>query len=287
MDSFTLFRGGKRLVTREEDMTVEKIGHIFQVRTQSMYLTDDHNGAIFPDENGHFQTGTLLDRNHYEVNGEPDTSGPVSQPPPGPVPVPFSFSSTSATSPRMPPPRASGHFGRAFQRSIHVAEVVGNRLLTSRMLVIKFMEIEASVEGIVAKVREALGSEDALTLIDSQGNNVLDSEGTRSSQYWRQNSRKTFVMTEDEFVEFQSGCRAKLSRKAEDSTSAQDVLLEKVVDLKQAAEGLQTIATTVRHLSEVARSHLARPGLQRAKDAIACLVCKAEKPLSHSDEVGR
>ena len=65
------------------------------------------------------------------------------------------------------------------------------------------------------------------------------------------------------------------SRRSEDSSSAATaVLLEKVDDLQKAAEGLQAVSESIRHLSEVAESHLPRPGLQRAKEAIACLVCK-------------
>ncbi|CAL8323987.1 unnamed protein product [Merluccius merluccius] len=44
-----------------------------------------------------------------------------------------------------------------------------------------FSEAEASVEGITGKVREALASdEDEIILTDSQGNTILDSDGTRS-----------------------------------------------------------------------------------------------------------
>ncbi|CAL8318137.1 unnamed protein product [Merluccius merluccius] len=89
----------------------------------------------------------------------------------------------------------------------------------------------------------------------------------RASQYWRQNSRKVFAMTEEALEEFQSGRRAKNSRRAEDSASA--VLVDKVDDLKAAAEGLQTVAEAIRHLT-----NLARPALQPAKEAMKCLVCK-------------
>ncbi len=45
---------------------------------------------------------------------------------------------------------------------------------------IRFSEAEATVEGVTAKVREALESEEGITLTDSQGSEILDSEGTRS-----------------------------------------------------------------------------------------------------------
>ncbi|CAK6983177.1 uncharacterized protein LOC115402855, partial [Scomber scombrus] len=63
--------------------------------------------------------------------------------------------------------------------SIHIGEVVNGKLATSRTVVIRFSEAEVTVDGITAKVREALESEEGITLTDSQGNEILDSEGTR------------------------------------------------------------------------------------------------------------
>lgn len=66
-------------------------------------------------------------------------------------------------------------------RSVHFADVVDNRLTTSRTLVIRFTEAEATLQGISTKVKEALGTDHLITLTDSQGNKIMDSEGTRSN----------------------------------------------------------------------------------------------------------
>ena len=47
------------------------------------------------------------------------------------------------------------------------------------MVVIRFMESEVTVQGLLSKVQDALGSYDPLILTDAQGNKILDSEGTR------------------------------------------------------------------------------------------------------------
>lgn len=49
------------------------------------------------------------------------------------------------------------------------------------MVVIRFLESEATVLGILSKVQEALRSYDPLVRTDAQGNKVLDSEGTRGT----------------------------------------------------------------------------------------------------------
>ncbi len=41
------------------------------------------------------------------------------------------------------------------------------------------MEFEATVPGIMAKVQSALNSEDLLILTDAQGNQIVESEGTK------------------------------------------------------------------------------------------------------------
>ncbi|XP_056464133.1 uncharacterized protein LOC130403733 isoform X2 [Gadus chalcogrammus] len=256
MESFTLFRGPKRVRIREDDLTVEKVGRIFQVAPDAMYLTDDGNGAIFPLPSGEFPIGSMMTMGHFEVQGQPTPAAP-----PTPGPAPFSFSSPSASptpvpfsfsgGPRTFPPRASGHFGKTFQRSINVGEVAGNRILTKKTLVVRFSEAEANVEAILLKAREALGQvEETFVLTDSQGNEIQDSDGTRTSQFWRQNSRKVFVLLEGEFEDLQQQRRAKVSRR-EDNT-----LLDRAEEVKVAA-------------------HLQRPSLQPAKDAMSCLVCKA------------
>lgn len=57
---------------------------------------------------------------------------------------------------------------------------MGNRLVSSKTLIVRFSEAEGNVEGIAAKAREALGTEEEVVLADSQGNAILDTDGTRS-----------------------------------------------------------------------------------------------------------
>ncbi|CAL8310947.1 unnamed protein product [Gadus morhua 'NCC'] len=139
-----------------------------------------------------------------------------------------------------------------------------------KTLVVRFSEAEANVEAILLKTREALGQvEETFVLTDSQGNEIQDSDGTRTSQFWRQNSRKVFVLLEGEFEDLQQQRRAKVSRR-EDNT-----LLDRAEEGKVAAESLENVANAIKKMSEVATAHLQRPSLQPAKDAMSCLVCKA------------
>ncbi|KAK0138709.1 hypothetical protein N1851_024755 [Merluccius polli] len=219
-----------------------------QVAAESIYLIDERNGAIFPQDNGDF-TVYLGARGHYE-----------------PCPLFLRLTLNKLHLCRRSKTASTTGLWTFWE---DFSEVVGNRLVSSKTFVIRFLEAEDSVEGITGKVREALASEeDEIILTDSQGNAILDLDGTRTSQYWRQNSRKVFALTEETLEEFQRGRRAKNSRRAEDSASA--VLVDKVDDLKAAAEGLQTVAEAIRHLT-----NLARPALQPAKEAMKCLVCKA------------
>jgi hypothetical protein len=48
---------------------------------------------------------------------------------------------------------------------------------------VRFLEAEACVERISAKVQDAVGSDEPITLTDTQGNEIMDSEGTRSKLY--------------------------------------------------------------------------------------------------------
>lgn len=87
---------------------------VFQVDTDSLYLTDSANVALFPMENGDFCSLDLTDRGHYEVHGG-ELQGQVtalSQ-------RSFSFAQRSSSSPVAnftPPPRASTPSPRSFQR---------------------------------------------------------------------------------------------------------------------------------------------------------------------------
>lgn len=61
---------------------------------------------------------------------------------------------------------------------MYLAEVVGGRLSPSRMVVVRFLEYEATLQGINGKIQDAIGNHDPVVLTDAQGNTVLESEGT-------------------------------------------------------------------------------------------------------------
>lgn len=61
---------------------------------------------------------------------------------------------------------------------MYLAEVVGGRLIPNRMVVVRFLECEASLQGIVGKVQDAIGNYNPIILTDAQGNAILESEGT-------------------------------------------------------------------------------------------------------------
>ncbi|XP_049912435.1 uncharacterized protein LOC126397583 isoform X1 [Epinephelus moara] len=168
--SFVLFKAPRRVTFREEDMTVEKMAKIFQVTSQSLYLTGDNNVAVFPRVDGHFSSLNLRDKAHYEVHGAkaaPDASGNVAALGPPPTPSSnsqFRFSrSASSASPSLPPRAQSLKY---FTRTVRLGELQSGKLVNSRMVVIRFTEQEASVPSMIAKTKYALGSNKPLILTD-------------------------------------------------------------------------------------------------------------------------
>ncbi|XP_077393895.1 uncharacterized protein LOC144031048 isoform X2 [Festucalex cinctus] len=217
----------------------------------------------------------LTNRGHYEVHGD---EGPRMTPatPVNRAPVLFSLSSplVSSSSGRslVGAPRPTGFF-RPLQRSIHVAEVVHGELTTSRTVTIRFSQAEATVEGITAKVGEALETECGIILTDSQGNEILDSEATRSIHYWKDNSRKVFVFPESDFQEFQNGRRAKMSRRADDSYM--QGMTGQINELKNACESLHGISNSITQLCEMAKYKVPKTLAHPVEEVFTCLVCKA------------
>ncbi|KAL1250600.1 hypothetical protein QQF64_018396 [Cirrhinus molitorella] len=144
--------------------------------------------AIFPGINGLFSTLDLTPRGHYEVHGDNELSlSPSSSASSSSGSQRFSFlrtaSSTAGSSvasliqASAAPPRVS--MSRSFQRSVFIAEYTNGKLKPSRTVVVRFMEFEATVPGITAKVQTALSSEEPLILTDAQGNEIVESEGTK------------------------------------------------------------------------------------------------------------
>ncbi|MED6264544.1 hypothetical protein CHARACLAT_016040 [Characodon lateralis] len=102
------------------------------------------------------------------------------------------------------------------------------------MVVIHFMENEVTVQGMLNKVQHALGNYVSLILTDAQGNEILDSEGTRGSIYWKHNARIVLAVAENEFVESQGGKQKRSSRKEDETAGLQDIY-EKIEEVILAA----------------------------------------------------
>ncbi|KAG5282777.1 hypothetical protein AALO_G00059830 [Alosa alosa] len=225
MSAFVLFNGSKRVTLRPEDMTTEKLS-VFQVQKESVYLTDDANVAIFPEENGSFFCLDLQDQGHYEVHG--DRSGPVQDSNPAINPHLSALLSSAHMLPVLPPPVGSGR---------------------------------------------PLESKETMILTDSQGNEILDSEGTRGSWFWKQNSRKVFAVPENQLGHLQANKRKRLSRR--DETASVIAEMEEVVE---AAQELKEVTKVIKELSGAsARSTvlvLAEPEVTTIRAAFGCLICK-------------
>lgn len=65
-----------------------------------------------------------------------------------------------------------------FYRSIHISEIEDGRLVSTRVVVVRFIESEANVANILEKVKVAMGNEDHYVLTDTHGSEILHSEGT-------------------------------------------------------------------------------------------------------------
>ncbi|XP_057208894.1 uncharacterized protein LOC130565819 [Triplophysa rosa] len=167
---------------------------------------------------------------------------------------------------------------RSFQRSIYIADSVHGKLRPSRMVVVRFLECEATVHGIIGKVQDALGSYDPVILTDAQGNEILDSEGTKGSLYWKQNARKVFAISEQDFTEFQGTKRKRSSSQKDDETSGLQDVYEKIEEVVLASQGLQQVISSIKELSELSSQTSAKTltdvQMQKIKAAFTCIVCK-------------
>ncbi|XP_056606974.1 uncharacterized protein LOC130424974 [Triplophysa dalaica] len=287
MEQYVLFKGSKRVTLKDDDMSAEKIGRIFQVSSQTLYLTDDSNIAIFPAQSGFFSVLDFTARGHYEVHGDEVEKGVLTPGTPLSTPAAsqrFSFTrntppSAAAGSPAAAvagPPKAA--MTRSFQRSIYIADLVNGKLRPSRMVVVRFMECEATVHGIIGKVQDALGSYDPVILTDVQGNEILDSEGTKGSIYWKQNARKVFAIAEHDFTEYQGSKRKRSSSRKDDETSSLQDVYDKIEEVVLASQGLQQVISNIKELSELSSQTPAKTltevQTEKIKAAFTCIVCK-------------
>lgn len=104
----------------------------FKVSSQTLYLTDDSNIAIFPAQSGYFSTLDLTARGHYEIHGDELDKGIVSSGSPSTQAVAQRFSFTRTTPPSAAagspataaeaPPRAT--MTRSFQRYVFLCRIL-------------------------------------------------------------------------------------------------------------------------------------------------------------------
>ncbi|XP_049912421.1 RING finger protein 141-like [Epinephelus moara] len=166
---------------------------------------------------------------------------------------------------------------KTFQRTIFIADLVHGRLETSKTLTVRFSEFEASVMGITSKVNDALEQEDSAILTDGQGNQILDTEGTRGSAFWKQNARKVCAVKEGDLQQLQGSKKRRLSRRDDNGLDAVFDTIEEVV---LAAQGLREVSTTIKELTNLASSNrrttvsLTEAEAAAVKDAFTCIVCK-------------
>ncbi|XP_029905488.1 RING finger protein 141-like [Myripristis murdjan] len=129
--------------------------------------------------------------------------------------------------------------------------------------------------GITNKINDAL--EDSVILTDGQGNQILDTEGTRGSAFWKQNARKVCAVKEGDLQQLQGSKKRRLSRRDDNGLDAVLDTIEKVV---LAAQGLQEVSATIKELANLASSNrrttvsLTEAEAAAIRDAFACVVCK-------------
>jgi len=65
--------------------------------------------------------------------------------------------------------------------AINIAEVLDGKPVPKSVVVVRFTEAEASVTGIVQKLQADLRTTESPVLLDSNWNEIMDSEGTRGN----------------------------------------------------------------------------------------------------------
>lgn len=161
-----------------------------------------------------------------------------------------------------------------------MAEHINGKLIPNRMLCIRFTEGEANVPAMQEKVQEALGKSEPVRLTDGQGNELLDTEGTRGSVYWKPSARKILAVSEQDFSDLQAGKRKRssISRKHEDEVVAMQDVYEKIEEVVLAAQSLQDVTAHIKALSDqvgCGRVYMFNDAqAEKVKEAFSCCVCK-------------
>ncbi|KAL3047926.1 hypothetical protein OYC64_021980 [Pagothenia borchgrevinki] len=73
------------------------------------------------------------------------------------------------------------------------------KIVSTRVVMIRFVESEASVPLITGKVNVAMGDSEEYILTDTVGNEIVESEGTTGSLYWKPNARKIHAVESSAF----------------------------------------------------------------------------------------
>uniref|UniRef100_A0AAV2JII6 C-type lectin domain-containing protein n=1 Tax=Knipowitschia caucasica TaxID=637954 RepID=A0AAV2JII6_KNICA len=172
--------------------------------------------------------------------------------------------------------------------TVFIAELNQGKLRPARMVVVRLLEFEATITGILAKIHDALQCEDPFVLTDAQGNEIVDSEGTRGSKYWRQNAKKCFAVPEQVLHQFQQGTKGKkqTGQRERDSTGLLEVH-EKIEEVVLAAQSLTGVTSVMKDLATLASSTVGNVLLLsntltiHVKDAFRCIVCRGlmEEPV--------
>ncbi|XP_076864237.1 uncharacterized protein LOC143516481 isoform X2 [Brachyhypopomus gauderio] len=140
-------------------------------------------------------------------------------------------------------------------KGLCIADVLDGKLIPAQVVIVRFTEREATVSGILGKVKNVIGRDESLVLTDSQENEIIDSEGTTGSLYWRQNSRKVYAVQEQDFLalhqERELGRRKRLSRS--DSTSFQSAQ-DNIEELLLVSQNLGEVTKSIQVLTDVANS---------------------------------
>ncbi|XP_034091506.1 uncharacterized protein LOC117559020 isoform X2 [Gymnodraco acuticeps] len=182
MESYFLFRGSQRVTLKIDDMRVDRISRIFQVNAGSLFITDAANVAVFPLDSGSFCSLDLSDHGHYEVHGEkPGETQRIQTEPAESRPFAFRHSQPMSTA-NMSQLTRSISTPRSFQRSIHVSEIMDRKIVSTRVVMIRFVESEASVPLITGKVNVAMGDSEEYILTDTVGNEIGLCTGSRMQE---------------------------------------------------------------------------------------------------------
>ena len=63
-------------------------------------------------------------------------------------------------------------------RSVHVSDIVDGKIVSTKVVVVRFVEAEATVPVMLENVKFAMANDEEYILTDSVGNEIMESEGT-------------------------------------------------------------------------------------------------------------